>query len=352
MINEEILRTLKEEFHKSLDNLEVKDKLPRLLVIGRKKTGKNALVRYLFGEISEGNTEQYEDYSVLTYNSLEVIIYNLEEHHNYKETLPEILEVTDLLWYCSTAPLLLKKEWDFQVLLTLQQYTPTALVITSLKGWLFTHRLKKLKKKLDEYYEGPVYPAYIKTGKTPGKVNEEDWSGLLSWSISVIEDSLQGDFVASSVAIDNLDEKRIFIAKKVVPSYTSGAGVIGAVPVPFSDAMLLIPEQVAMTVHILKIYGLEQSGRVITGIISSTLLSQLGRLAAGSLVKILPGVGSVTGSVANGSIAASFTWALGMSVSELGYRYKKAVASGLKVSFEEFYKSQDIKKVMKEFKEE
>jgi len=134
--------------------------------------------------------------------------------------------------------------------------------------------------------------------------------------------------------------------------YTSGAGVIGAVPIPFSDAMLLIPEQVAMTVHILKIYGLEQSGRVITGIISSTLLSQLGRLAAGSLIKILPGVGSVTGSIANGSIAASFTWALGMAISELAYRYKKAVATGLKISFEEFYKSQDIKKVMNEFKDE
>lgn len=351
MIKEELLRTLKNEFEKSLDNLDIKDKLPRLLVIGRENMGKGDLISYLFG-VPEGKELLQTGYSVLTFRSIEVILYDLEESHNYKETLPEILEKTDLLWYCSTAPLLLKKEWDFQVLLTLQEYVPTALVVTSLKGWIFPSRLEKLSKKLDKYYDGPVFPTYLKSVKYSNSNNEEDWRGLLAWSLSVLEESLQGDFVASSIANDHLDEKRAYVVKKVIPSYTSGAGVVGAIPIPFSDALVLIPEQVAMTVHILKIYGLEKSGRVISGIIGSTLLSQLGRLAAGSLLKLVPGGGSITGSVINSSVAASFTWALGMSVSELGYRYKRAVASGLKMSFEEYFKSHDIKKVMDNFKEE
>lgn len=350
MINEELLRTLKAEFNKSLDKLEISDRLPRLLVIGRKNTGKNDLVSYLFGAVDNTNIEECDDYSILRLTSLEVVIYNLKESSNYKETLPVILKNTDLLWYCSTAPLLLKKEWDFQVLLTLQEYVPTALVVTSLKGWLFPKRLKKLHNKLNQYYEGPVFPAYLKTGKREQIRSEEDWSGLLSWSISVLEESLQGDFLASSVAEDHLDEKREYVTRKVIPSYTSGACVVGAIPIPFSDALVLIPEQVAMTVHILKLYGLEQSGRVITGIIGSTLLSQLGRLAAGSILKLIPIGGNVAGAVVNSSVAASFTWALGMAISELAYRYKKAVASGLKMSFEEYFKAQDFNSVLGEFK--
>ena len=344
MIQKEMLEALRAEFMKSLQNLESLERIPRLLIIGRKRTGKEELLDCLFGKTDE--IEQEGNVTALKFRYVEVLLYDLEESDHYQSELPELLDSVDVLWYCSTGPLLLKKEWDFQVLLTLQQYCPTALVVTSLKGWMFSSRLKRLQIKLAEYYEGPVYPAYLKTGKRSDGKKEEDWSGLLTWSVSVLEDSLQGDFIASSENIDLLDEKRDFIVRKIIPSYASGAGVVGAVPIPFSDALLLVPEQVAMTVHILKIYGLEQSGRIVSGMIGSTLLSQIGRLTAGSLVKLIPGAGSITGGAVNGSVAASFTWALGMAVSGTAYRYKKAVASGLRMSFEEYFKGQDFKNLV------
>lgn len=346
MIQKEILEALRAEFTKSLENLNCSNRIPRLLILGRKEAKKENLVEYLFGEEVEIEESEYQ--TCMRFRYQEVVLYDIEESFNYKTELPPILDTVDILWYCSTGNLLLKKEWDFQLLLTLQEYCPTALVVTSLKGWAYPRRLKKLKAKLDEYYNGPVFPAYLKNGKRAVGREEEDWEGLLAWSISVLQDSLKDDMVASLTVANSLDEKKEYILRKVIPAYTSGAGAVGAIPIPFSDALLLIPEQVSMTVHILKIYGLEQSGRVITSLIGSTLISQIGKLAAGSLIKAVPG-GSVTGSVINGSVAATFTWAVGMAVSELAYRYKKAVAAGLKVSFEEYFRGNDVKSVMETF---
>jgi uncharacterized protein (DUF697 family) len=349
MIQKEMLNALRAEFTKSLENLNSSDRIPRLLILGRKEAKKENLVECLFGDEAEVEKEGNSTY--LRYQYLEVTLYDLEESSNYKAILPPLLESVDVLWYCSTAPLLLKKEWDFQVLLTLQEHCPKALVVTSLKGWVFPTRLKKLKVKLEEYYQGPVFPAYFKVGKRSAGKEEEDWEGLLSWSVSVLQDSLQDDLLAATsteIAV-TLDAKKEYVMKKIIPAYTSGAGAVGALPIPFSDALLLIPEQVTMTVHILKIYGLEQSGRVITGFIGSTIVSQIGRLVAGSFIKLIPVGGSITGSVVNGSVATSFTWAIGMAISEMAYRYKKAVAAGLNASFEEFFKYKDFKSVMDTF---
>lgn len=348
MIQKEMLEAMKAEFTRVLENLDCRGRIPKILIIGREQVCKESLAEYLFGRDAE--VEQGAHVTYLRYPYLEVILYDLEESSNYKAVLPPILDTVDVHWYSSTAPLLLKKEWDFQVLLTLQEYCPTALVVTSLKGWVFPARLKKLKAKLEEYYTGPVFPAYIKTGKkSAGK--EEDWEGLLAWSVTMLQDSLQDDLLAASSAaiVDSLDAKKEYVLKKVIPAYTTGAGAVGAIPIPFSDAFLLIPEQVTMSVHILKIYGLEQSGRVITSFIGSTIISQIGKLIAGSFIKLIPIGGGAVGSVVNGSVAASFTWAIGMTVSEMAYRYKKAVAEGLNISFEDFFKYKDFKSVMDTF---
>lgn len=345
-----MFNTLKDEFQHSIESLEHGEVIPCLLVIGRPKTGKKKLILEMFGEPKNSPEKGEENYSIYRYDNIEVINYDIEEHHNYHEDLEEVLQMINLIWYCSTAPMLIKKEWDFMVIDYLQSFLPTALIITTLRSTIFPASIKKLKAQIDKYYDGPIFPACIMSRCTKKSMYTEDWEGLLSWSISEIEDSMQDYMAVTTVSTDVLVDKREYINNKIVTSYASGAAAIGAVPIPFSDAVLLIPEQVAMTMHILKLYGLESSSRVITKVVRSTVLSQLGRMIAGSLTKLIPGFGSVTGAVINSTVAASLTWALGRSVSEMAYRYKQAVANGANTSFEEYFNAKGLKSLVDEIK--
>ncbi len=354
MIQEDKYKTLRTEFRKSFSELEITERKPCLLVIGRKNTGKNKLIKNLFGEVETDKIEQLEDYTIYTYRDIKILRYDIHESANYRDVLTYLLNKIDFIWYCSTANFLLKKDWDIRVLISLQNYSPTALIVTSLKKWIFSSNIKSLQDRLDLYYNGDVFPAYIKLKGIRRMKKEENWWGLLSWSLSTLEDVLQKDLVVSPVSLvstELLNNQRSYIVKKVIPSYTSGACAIGAVPIPFSDAMLLIPEQVAMTMHILKIYGLENSGKIVSGLIRSTLISQLGRMLAGSLIKLIPGFGSISGSIINGTVAGSFTWILGMSVSEIAFRYRQAVDSGMDIPFENYFNIDTLKTILDEFQE-
>ena len=100
---------------------------------------------------------------------------------------------------------------------------------------------------------------------------------------------------------------------------------------------------------ILKIYNLENSSHIVSKIVGTTVISQLGRMAAASLIKIIPSVGSVSGSAINATVAGSLTWVLGMAVSELAYKYKKALNRGEDVSFDDYFNSEGIREAIDHF---
>lgn len=90
----------------------------------------------------------------------------------------------------------------------------------------------------------------------------------------------------------------------------------GFAPVPFADAAMLIPTQVAMIATITAIFGLDVDKSVLTGFVSSALGSGgatiLGRSIATSLLKLVPNPGTlVVGGSISGATAGLVTTALG-----------------------------------------
>ena len=95
----------------------------------------------------------------------------------------------------------------------------------------------------------------------------------------------------------------------------AGAAAIGAVPIPFSDAALLVPEQIGMLAGITAVFGIPVDKAALAAILSATIgtggLTLLGKTIVTNLIKLIPGAGSVVGGAISAATAAALTSALG-----------------------------------------
>jgi uncharacterized protein (DUF697 family)/predicted GTPase len=104
-------------------------------------------------------------------------------------------------------------------------------------------------------------------------------------------------------------------AHAVVGGAALTAGGAGAVPLPFSDALAIIPVQISMLASISAVWGLPVSttflGTLVSGAITGSAGTIIGRAAAGALLKLIPGIGSVAGGVISAGVASALTIAFG-----------------------------------------
>lgn len=129
---------------------------------------------------------------------------------------------------------------------------------------------------------------------------------------SVIPEAVKDTFV--SVQCANIDLKKSR-AQKIVATAMATAAATGATPIPFSDAALLVPQQVAMLASITAVFGIRMEKATLVAIISSTIgtagTTVLGRTVVSGLMKFIPGVGTAVGGAISGATAAALTGALG-----------------------------------------
>jgi uncharacterized protein (DUF697 family) len=112
--------------------------------------------------------------------------------------------------------------------------------------------------------------------------------------------------------------------KKVVAGIVNQAAVIaagiGATPIPFADAALLIPNQVTMIARITAAYGLPPSRSRAMAAAGSIVLTggatMAGKYAVTNLMKFVPG-GAIAGSAVSATVAASLTKAVGLAWSRV-----------------------------------
>lgn len=120
---------------------------------------------------------------------------------------------------------------------------------------------------------------------------------------------------------------KIKISAGVVVGCSVSSAAIGASPIPFSDALLLVPLQTSMLVGLMKVWGLSpmKHPKLIAlmtalqtvasaGIDSSHwfLLLALGGLGLASALKLIPGVGTIIGAIINGTVATVMTCGIGI----------------------------------------
>lgn len=117
--------------------------------------------------------------------------------------------------------------------------------------------------------------------------------------------------------------QRIDIERKVESSkiwarrYIASSFGVGFIPIPFSDASLLVPMQVALLAHITVIFGVPIDRATLLSIIAAvggtTSATILGRSVVSNAFKFIPGIGTVIGGIISGTTASVVTQALAFS---------------------------------------
>ena len=135
-----------------------------------------------------------------------------------------------------------------------------------------------------------------------------------------------------NVQIVALDEKKRRAHAAVATASLAAVG-IGATPIPFDDAFVLIPTQIGMIATITVIFGFDVNKSIITALLSSTLGSGgatlLGKTIVGHLLKLIPGVGTVAGGFITATAAGAITAALGeayIAVMEMVFKGEMSIA--------------------------
>lgn len=134
--------------------------------------------------------------------------------------------------------------------------------------------------------------------------------------IKIMNEALPDELLDTlqNVQIASLKEKKRHAAT-AVGTAVAAATAAGAVPIPFSDAALLIPTQITMIASITAIFGLDVNQSIMTALISSTIgaggATILGKTVVSNMLKVLPVVGTVVGGAISAATAATITGALG-----------------------------------------
>lgn len=116
------------------------------------------------------------------------------------------------------------------------------------------------------------------------------------------------------VAAQKIDPgRKAAAAEKAVMSAVAAASAAGFTPIPFADAAILVPIQIGMMAKIASIYDIPMQRATVASLAATTVSTQAGRAAATSLLKLVPGVGTIVGGAITGSVAGGVTYAVGQA---------------------------------------
>lgn len=155
--------------------------------------------------------------------------------------------------------------------------------------------------------------------------------------------------------LQNVQKASLKYKKKRSRAVVSAASAVafgeGFIPIPFSDAAVLIPTQITMIASITTNFGMSISKSVIMSFISSTIgtagTTILGKSMVSNLFKLIPGVGTGVGGMISGSTASLLTTALG----EAYIKFMEMIYKG-ELKKEDLYDQNGQKAISKMFKEE
>lgn len=134
--------------------------------------------------------------------------------------------------------------------------------------------------------------------------------------IKVMGEALPDELIDTlqNLQVVSLEEKKKRAQAAVATAATLAAGE-GAAPIPFADCALLIPTQIGMIASITVIFGFDVNKSIITALVSSTIgaggATILGKTVVSTLLKFIPGAGTIAGSAISAGTAGVITAALG-----------------------------------------
>jgi uncharacterized protein (DUF697 family)/GTP-binding protein EngB required for normal cell division len=357
---------LKEKFNEAYELLKKQIQRPNILILGQTGVGKSSLINTIFGKqlaaVSnvKSTTRGFHAYSSedVPVNIIDSEGYELSDCENFKSLLSEYIDQNfsditkqiHIAWYCISisSARVLPYDLDNISFLIDEKKIPTCVVLTQCDNDTPEGDVAKaLTESVTKRFGRRV--KCFQTSYDPEINKELEVDKLIEWSMNNLNnDNLKlGFLIAQTVDLSMKEEKALTRIK----FYDAGAAAIGASPIPMSDAALLMPLQVMMASDIFRIMGLSTNvSAAISNVIESRLISMLGKLIAGNLIKLIPFIGPIAGATINASVALFITHSLGYALVKLTKKAIENEWNGNSEMFNKVFTEENFQKYIDEYK--
>ncbi|PRR82385.1 YcjF family protein [Clostridium vincentii] len=239
----------------------------------------------------------------------------IDRIHNSRDINTENL--IHVVWYCINAASNRIEDFEIEWIKELAQKIPVVIVLTQ----SFSDNSKELEKYIDNLnldIRGiqRVLAEPIKFGSV--ELPEFGLVELVEKTYQILPQGIRRAFNnAQKVDI----KRKVDEATKWALGYITTSFGVGFSPIPFSDATILVPEQVGMLAHITTIFGLKIDKNLLlaisTGVGGIAGATFAGRTVVANLIKFLPGAGTIIGGLISGVTASLLTTSLAFSYIEV-----------------------------------
>ncbi len=300
-------------------------KRPNILVMGGTGAGKSSLVNLVFGEklaavgagkpVTEG-VHAYENQLVRVYDS-EGYESGEDQQARFKARVIDFIEQqasdhairVHLVWYCISQANHRVFDIDLETIRAVAAMKiPLAVVMTQADQVSEADSAQMLATIRDHCPGVTVFE--ISTNPSVGLGVDP----LIQWANDNLPEALRIGFISASRQAIKLKRSESI---KIVAQHSAIAATMAANPIPFSDAPLLVSNQMAMLARLASVWDLPGLQAVAGGGAFGMLVTQLGRTLAGNLAKLIPGVGSWVGGAVNATVASALTGAIGYAITEI-----------------------------------
>ncbi len=327
MINYE--KYIKEIFEK-MDEDEKEIVKLNIMTIGKTGAGKSTLINSVFGEeimetgIGTPITKQIEKVEVpgnpvTIYDTrgLELDEFAQEETRNQiveeinrRAVIDDADERVHMIWYCINAGSNRIEEYEIELIDKMSKIAPVIIVLTQSIGKEAIEFAKSIKN-MGVNYDGLISLLAEDYDLGGIKIDAHGLNELVDMTYGMLDEGHRRSFV-NAQKVDM--KKKADISADHIRKAMKAAALVGATPIPFSDAGVLVPLQSIMLGKITHNFGFDKDENMVKAVLSGVIgmggTTVLGRSIVANALKFIPG-GAVVGGAISGSTAAIVTGALG-----------------------------------------